>query len=140
MPLDLSSLKQAVAAHTEAVRNAGDDSFMEDLTPAQRDLIRAGVIQYFEFTYELCWKMIQRWLRLNVSPEAAAAQTRKDLFRIAAQQGLIRNPQDWFGYQEARNLTSHTYSELEAERVFEAARRFVDDATCLLAQLETRND
>lgn len=103
--------------------------------------IRAGVIQHFEFTYELCWKFIQRWIRMNKTPEDAdCARTRKELFRMAARYGLIADPTPWFAYGEARNITSHTYNEETAEAVYEAALQFVADAKYLLAQLEKFND
>ena len=89
MTLDLSSLKNAVSSLKQALNVAHDSVFMNGLNQAQQETIRAGVIQNFEFTYELCWKFIQRWIRANVSQEDASPVTRKDLFRIAAQRGLI---------------------------------------------------
>jgi len=105
-----------------------------------RNAIRAGVIQNFEFTYELCWKFMQRWIRLNSSPADADPVTRKDLFRQAARLALIASPERWFDYAECRNITSHTYNEEDAERVFQAAERFIHDAQALLSRLEVAND
>lgn len=102
--------------------------------------MESGVIQRFEFTYELAWKMIQRWIRMNVSLEAAEPLTRKDLFRIAARQSLITDPEQWFQYHIARNVSSHTYDESLAETVFETAVRFATDARMLLNELLKRND
>ncbi len=33
---------------------------------------------------ELGWKLLQRWIKLNVGPEEAEPRTKKDLFRLAA--------------------------------------------------------
>lgn len=140
MSLDLSSFKKAVASLESAVNIAGSSPFMEGLTTDEREVIKAGVIQNFEFTFELSWKFIQRWIRLNKTPEDADPRTRKDLFRQAARFGLIEQPVRWFEYGDARNITSHTYNESKAAWVFEVAMRFIHDAKYLLRQLEALND
>ena len=140
MKLDLSSLEKAVDSLERTSRVATSDEKMAPLDKDQRDAVRAGVIQNFEFTYELSWKFMQRWLKdEQTQTEAAIPRTRKDLFRMAARFGLVRGPEPWFEYGEARNLTSHAYSEAKAEIVFQAAVRFVTDARYLLDQLEKRN-
>ncbi len=96
--------------------------------------------QYFEIVYELCWKFIQRWLRINGTPdEAEHLLTRKDLFRLAARYGLIDDPQPWFEFGDARNLTSHTYNAAEADAVLAQATPLAHAARSLLDQLQARN-
>lgn len=124
----------------ETLARAEDDKLMGSLDEVTQNAIRAGVIQHFEFTYELSWKFIQRWLRLNASASDAEPLTRRELFRTAARYGLITDPQPWFGYSESRNLTSHTYDRAVAERVYAVAGRFLADSRFLLEQLELRND
>jgi nucleotidyltransferase substrate binding protein (TIGR01987 family) len=141
MPLDLSSLRKAVDAFEKTLNVADDQTFMAGLTEDQKEAIRAGVIQNFEVAYEMCWKFVQRWIKENVAAqEAEYPRTRKELFRLAARSGLINDPQPWFSYGEARNLTSHTYNEAKAEAVYEVAKGFLDDARILLERLEKRND
>lgn len=141
MGLDLSSLSSAVGALERSLRAVRTADGMDSLDDAIRETLRAGVIQSFEFTYELCWKFIQRWIRHNRSPtDADHPRTRKDLFREAARCGLIDDPLPWFGHSEARNLTAHTYDASQAARVYTAAVAFVDDARHLLRQLEANND
>ena len=85
--------------------------------------------------------MIQRWIKENKTPEDADhLRTRKDLFRMAAKYNLITNPQNWFEYGEARNITSHTYNSEKADYVYEKAQPFLNDAEYLLSQLESMND
>lgn len=124
MELDLSSLTKAIKAVDETLQRATDDKLMSQLDDVTQNAIRAGVIQHFEFTYELGWKFIQRWIRLNISPEEAEPLTRRELFRTAARHGLIADPQPWFSYSEARNLTSHIYNLTVAGRIFGTAVRF----------------
>jgi len=141
MALDLTSLEKAVASLERALATAHSVEFISKLTAAQQELIRSGVIQTFEFTYELCWKFIQRWLRANTTPEDADhPRTRKELFRMAARCDLIKDPLSWFAYSDARNMISHTYDEETAEQVYETSARFVEDAKYMLDQLEQRND
>jgi nucleotidyltransferase substrate binding protein (TIGR01987 family) len=137
--LDLTSLRKATEALERSLNaaRAGMESFGPDL----RETVRAGVIQHFEVAYEQCWKFIQRWLREDRTPEEAHhPRSRRELFRMAARYGLIPDPLPWFAYGEARNLTSHTYSEEEAAAVYETAQLFVEDAKALLHRLESGND
>jgi nucleotidyltransferase substrate binding protein (TIGR01987 family) len=138
--LELHSLKKAVTAMKQTLERAEDKAFMDNQDAITRNAIRSGVIQHFEFTYELCWKFIQRWIRLNRTPEDADhPRTRKDLFRLAAQNGLIANPSPWFKYAEARNITSHAYDDNKADAVYFASKTFILDAEYLLERLEKAN-
>jgi nucleotidyltransferase substrate binding protein (TIGR01987 family) len=137
MPLDFTSLRKAIASLDSALRVATLDDEARTRSAAERDVIRAGVIQNFEFTYELCWKFIQRWIREYRTPEEVdSTRTRNDLFRIAARYHLVRDPAAWFDYGEARNLSSHAYDAQKAATIFAAAAQFLPEAQYLLAQLE----
>jgi nucleotidyltransferase substrate binding protein (TIGR01987 family) len=137
MALDLTSLQKAV----ESLERALHVARAEDMGRDTRETVRAGTIKNFEVAYEYCWKYIQRWLRLNVAAEQAEfPRTRKELFRLAAQYGLIKDPVPWYSYGDARNLSSHTYNEEMAGEVFETAVKFAEDARYLLERLREHND
>lgn len=139
MALDLSSLQKAVSSMERALK-ASDTMLKGSLDSDQEDVIRAGVIQNFEFTYELCWKFMQRWLEVNTVGQVVDKVTMKELFRMAAERQLIDNVEVWFEYHMARNKTSHTYNEQVAEGVYKVSTRFLKDAKAFLATLEERND
>jgi len=139
MALDLSSLRKALAS-LESSLNVACYKKMAALDKEQRETIRAGVIQNFEFTYELCWKFIKRWLDNNYVNGYSDGITRKELFRIAAENRLIRSAKRWMEYHEARNETSHTYNEAIAREVFAVAVKFLPEAKGLLKALEEKND
>lgn len=140
MPLELDSIQKAVAALTGVLAKSDDAEFMRGLDEIARNAIKSGVIQHFEFTYELCWKFIKRWLEMNVSPPTVDGVTRRELFRQAAENRLIDDVEQWMRYHDARNKTAHTYQPAIAESVYAAAHDFAVDARRLLKALEARND
>lgn len=138
--LDFSSLQKAVDALDRAHQVATDPHVAAALGPDALALLKAGVIQHFEFTYELCWKMMKRWLETNVTPGLTVGIPRRHLFRLAAQEGLIDDIESWMRHHEARNLSSHLYDDKLSEDVYLASFPFAEDAKKLLARLEVHND
>lgn len=139
--IDLSSLTKAVAALERTVAASTDEARMQLLDPDQRDAIRAGVIQNFEFSYELCWKMLKRHLeQVSAHAELIDQLSFRDLIRVGAEKGLISDPKRWFEYRRQRNITSHTYDDSKAKQVYETAVAFVEDAKMLRDKLIERND
>jgi len=135
--LDLSSLRNAVLFYQEALKAYGE---LVDggATATQRELLRSGLIQTFETTYELCWKSMKRWLEMNFSPDEVNGVTRRELYRICAENSLIDDVDQWMEFHQARNRASHTYNEAVAEEVFSVAGRFLPYAQDCLKQLEER--
>ncbi|KAF2955128.1 nucleotidyltransferase substrate binding protein [Marinitoga sp. 38H-ov] len=140
MPLDLSSLEKAINSLDELIKKTNDKEFMDSLDVIFRYGIKAGVIQNFEFTYELCWKFMKRWLEENIGRAYVDGITRKELFRLSYENKLIENIENWFEYHKYRNLTSHTYDLEIAEEVYNISKDFIKDAKILLERLKERND
>lgn len=78
------------------------------------EFVRDSVIQRFEFTHELAWKM----LRLRLGREGVVVKTPRETIQEALQAGLIEDGNLWSDMQKMRNLTSHTYKEKLAEDVY----------------------
>ena len=133
--LDLSSLEKACEALDLALK-VYDKSLLPD-DNSEKVLLRDGVIQRFEFTYELSWKMLKRYLE-EYSLEKADGLNNRELFRIGWEQGLISDPEKWFHYMKMRNQTSHVYDNAKAEAVYAAAREFLPDAQYLLKHLKEK--
>jgi len=89
------------------------------LLPAS-EINRDATIKRFEFCFELCWKLMQAILQEN----GIEAYGPKGSIREAAKLGLIDNPKIWLEFLKARNLTSHTYEEDVAEKVYNKVKRF----------------
>ena len=133
--LDLSSLEKACEALDLALKVYAKSVLSQD--NPEKALLRDGVIQRFEFTYELSWKMIKRYLE-EYGLEKADGLNNRELFRIGREQGLIADPEKWFHYLKMRNQTSHVYDKAKAAEVFAAAREFLPDSQYLLKRLREK--
>lgn len=102
--------------------------------------IRDGLIQRFEFTYELGHKVIKRYLEYaSASPEQFDEMTFQDMIRTANEQGLLLGDwPDWRRFREMRARTSHAYNEDAAILVVDAIPRFIEEATFLRDKLRKR--
>ena len=102
--------------------------------------LRDGLIQRFEFTYELSHKTLKRFLEANsASPEEYDRMGFPDMIRSASEAGLLKSawPQ-WSVFRKMRNLTSHTYNEMTAKQVVATIPDFIAEAEFLLATLKER--
>jgi len=135
MPLDLSSLKKALVAMEDLAAKAEDQTIMDRLDDTLKEGIRAGVIQHFEFTYELCWKLLKRWLENNGPKGATLGITQKELYRYGAENGLLESPEAWWFYHECRNRTSETFEEYISSKVYRASLEFFPKAKALYSNL-----
>lgn len=117
--IKLEELKSAFSRLKDGMKNV------------ENDLDRDGVIQRFEFTFELVWKAIQEYARLSgievVSP--------RDAFRVAADLKLVENPGDWFVFLIDRNQTTHLYSESQAAEIFSHIPDFIAKVDTLISKL-----
>ena len=138
MNLELTSLENAIVSLDRSVRAAA--TFEATLPPEIKDTVRSGIIQNFEVAYELCWKMMKRWLETNISVESVDGVTRRELFRQAAENRLIDDVDLWMSFHAARNETTHTYDNDTAEEVSDSAKHCVSAAQSLLTSLRSRND
>ena len=133
--LELSSLKKAIDSLGESLKWYHDST-----SNVPSEILRDSVIQRFEYTYELCWKTMKRWLEINLGSAYIDGISRKELFRHAAEHHLIEDPLRWFTYHEARNQTSHIYDEAVAKDVFGVVGKFIEDVRYFYTEIMKRND
>lgn len=133
MILDLSSLLNAILRLDEGIQR-----YHLDTSDTQ---IRDGLIQRFEFTYELSHKMLKRFLEsTSPSPAEIDALAFQDLIRTGNEQGLLLSDWTvWKKYREMRSKTSHTYDESIALQVVAEIPAFLNEAQYLAQQLQARN-
>ena len=130
MALDFTSLDNAVARLEEGLRR-----HLAEPTDTQ---LRDGLIQRFEFTYDLAHKMLRRVLEATAAdPGEIDRMSFPTLIRTGFEQGLTAA--DWSMWQvwrEMRNITSHSYDEAKARQVAESVPAFLAQARDLLVRLK----
>ena len=131
--LNVSPLANAVTRLTEGLAR-----YERDIADTQ---IRDGLIQRFEFTYEISHKLLKRYLEaISATPEQFDAMAFADLIRSGSEQGLLLGDwTKWRAYREMRSKTSHTYDEETAIEVVRGIPAFLEEALYLLTQLQERN-
>ncbi len=95
-----SNLKSAVGLSKE-----------RDLT----DLERQGMVQAFEFSFELAWKLIKDYLEYM----QVEAKFPKDVIKKGFQYDLVDDGDIWMDMLQKRNLMAHTYDEVTAKLAYE---------------------
>lgn len=78
-------------------------------------IVLDGIIQRFEFSYELSWKIIKEYLEYQGIIEA---RTPRETFKEGFKSGIIDDGDAWMDMIQDRNLTSHTYSEKTALEIY----------------------
>lgn len=74
----------------------------------------AGIIQTFEFTFELGWETLKDLLEA----EGYAPKTPRETIKQAFQISFITNGEMWLDALEKRNVLSHAYDEKKRKKPF----------------------
>ncbi len=80
------------------------------------ELEEQGLIQAFEYTYELAWNTIKDFYE---EQGESGIQGSRDAIKLAFNRGLIEEGNDWMEMITSRTLTSHTYNEALAKEIAE---------------------
>ena len=131
-PLDITPLANAIDRLREGLARHQSE-------PAD-DQLRDGLIQRFEFTYELSHRTLRRFIRQTAaSPEEVDRMAFQDLIRTANQQGLLLGDWPaWHRYRDSRAKTSHAYHAKTAQEVAESIPAFLAEAEYLRDELRKR--
>ena len=130
--LDISHFKNAIARLQEGLVDYA--SYPLILT------VRDGLIQRFEFTYEISHKTLKRYMEFtSATPEQYDGMAFQDLIRSGNEQGLLLGEWvDWKSYRDMRSKTSHTYDEETALEVVAKIPTFLREAQHLYEQLQRK--
>lgn len=138
--LDLKNFKKAINSLENLLKETENQGFMDSLNSTVYNGLIAGVIQNFEFTYELSWKYMKRWIENNIGSSEVDGVSRRQLFRLAIENKLIDDVDVWMDFHVARNRTSHTYDFDTAEKVYEVSKEFILEVKKLYEEIEKKND
>lgn len=75
-------------------------------------LEEAGVVQAFEFSFELAWKTLKDYLY----QKGIHSQFPRDVIKDAFQSEIIEDGTTWLKMLDKRNELSHTYNKEQAEK------------------------
>ncbi len=78
------------------------------------DLEIEGMIQRFEYTFELAWKTLKDYLEEKGYTELVGS---KEVIRQAFADGIITEGEVWMDMVKARNLTTHIYNKQTANSI-----------------------
>lgn len=78
------------------------------------ELEEQGLIQTFEYTYELAWNTIKDYYEVQGETNINGS---RDAFRLAFKRGFIINGELWMEMIRSRTMTSHTYNEEVAHEI-----------------------
>lgn len=122
----LANFKNAQERLLEAVK--------EFKQPDASDVVRDGVIQRFEFTYELAWKTIKVYLE---DVGIVDVNSPKAVIKEAYTQKLLTDEKNWLLMLNDRNLTSHMYKEEMAKEIAERiSSYYIKEFELLLQKLQ----
>lgn len=108
--------------------------FTEALNFEDSEPLRESLIQRFEYTFELSWKLMSSILKDQHIETYGVKNILREAYRI----GLIIDIEKWLKFAEARNLTSHLYKESVAKDVAKTARNNFKESVDLLIKSSTQ--
>ena len=112
----------------QSLLNAIDEHLEDEV----EEVVKVGMIKFFEMTYELAWNTMKDYYE---DQGESGIQGSKDAIKLSFSRGLITEAQKWFDMVDSRKLSVHTYDEDTANEV---ARDISETYINLFIQLQTR--
>lgn len=110
------------------VVNEKDTFYKEGFSDVYLDV----AVKRFEFTFEMAWKAIRRYLDF----EGIICKSPRACFKEAFAQGLVEEEGVWLEMIEFRNLSTHIYNEQEIQELLDYVSSFSKAFNQLKAHLE----
>ena len=98
--------KQRFANYSKALKQL--ESAVNKYADTEIDIIKEGIVQRFEFTHELAWKLMQDILQEEGFTDIIGSRTAT---KTAFNRNLINDGETWLEMIKSRNITVHTYDE-----------------------------
>ncbi|MBQ8442067.1 MAG: nucleotidyltransferase substrate binding protein [Bacteroides sp.] len=107
-----SNYRKALAKLTQAVELLSEQIERDE---AVDELLQEGLIQRFEYTHELAWKVMKDYAEYQGYTDVRGS---RDAIRRALEMDLISDKR-WLETIEDRNLTVHNYDNEVASEIYE---------------------
>lgn len=88
-------------------------SAVSNSTSDQNDLLAEGLIQRYEYTHELAWKVMKDYEEYQGITDIMGS---RDAIRVALRAGILDDDR-WMDTISDRNLTSHNYDDETAKHI-----------------------
>lgn len=99
------------------------------------EVVAAGILQFFEVTFELGWKTMRDFLMESLNEEEANSP--RSVIKNAVKHGLVTDGHLWLLALDDRNLVAHLYDEIKMQEII---RRIRNSYVGVFQQLKTYLD
>lgn len=117
----LKKLSDAIAFIKKDLNEREIDIDIENSEGILDEILKEGLIQRFEYTHELAWNVMKDFLSEIGDVKIYGS---KDATREAFRAELIKDGDVWMEMVVSRNMTSHTYNEETADKIYD---RIIND-------------
>lgn len=83
------------------------------------DLSKEGLVQRFEYTFELAWKTLKDYLE----SQGIVSQFPREVLKQGFHTNILNNGEVWIDILEKRNLLAHTYDQHNFNTALESIRK-----------------
>lgn len=108
-------------------------SLKEGLILEPDELRIDGILQRFEFTFELAWKCMKDYL--EIQGVIASIGSPREIIQLAFKHNMIDNGEKWIEMMIARNSLSHMYYKSISREIYEKIKC---EYIFLLEELQTK--
>ncbi len=110
----LKKLSEAIEYIQKDLKEKEVDIENEEAGEVLEEIIKEGLIQRFEYTYEMAWNVMKDYAFFQGNSEISGS---RDAIRYAFSVNLISNGDMWMDMITSRIKTSHTYNEETANEI-----------------------
>ena len=111
--MEMEHWKDTLEALGQTIKRLKEAYCKTSVKPEEAEIYRDAAIQRFEFTVELFWKVLKKFLRY----EKLEANTPREVLRKSYIAQIIEDEEKWLKMMSDRNKTSHTYNETLAQEI-----------------------
>ncbi|MCL2383394.1 MAG: nucleotidyltransferase substrate binding protein [Oscillospiraceae bacterium] len=88
----------------------------EGICEEETAIVIDGVIQRFEFTFELAWKTLKEYLEYQGFSEKTGSP--REVIQTGFAKGIIKDGESWIKMMLDRNNLAHSYDEEKSREIY----------------------